>query len=78
MTRAGRRSGTLVVAAAVLLALGFGVRRAEDNQVGSTDTASRGLFIASGLCAYFAGYVAVRGRGRRTRRATERTASHDT
>ena len=42
------------VAAMLLLLLGFAVREAEANQVGSTDNASLWVFSLSALCLYAA------------------------
>ena len=49
----------LSLAAAVFLALmGFGVRIAEERQVGYTNDASMWIFVAAGLFAYYAAIVA--------------------
>jgi heme/copper-type cytochrome/quinol oxidase subunit 3 len=50
-----------------LLLLGFAVREAEFNQVGSSNAASMWVFVASGLCLYallFLVWTARRGRRR--------------
>lgn len=43
---------------AFLVAMGFGVRLAEDRQVGYTNDASMWVFVAAGLFAYYAAIVA--------------------
>ena len=49
----------LCLAAAVFLALmGFGVRLAEERQVGYTNDASMWVFVAAGLLVYYAAIVA--------------------
>ena len=55
---------------AFLVAMGFGVRLAEDRQVGYTNDASMWVFVAAGLFAYYAAIVAyvLRRRGRGARR----------
>ena len=45
-------------ASLALLILGFAVREAEDNQVGSTSTASMWTFFLAGLCLYVAAVAA--------------------
>jgi hypothetical protein len=50
----GRRIVTCLAASVLLLGLGFAVREAEFNQVGSSNTASMWIFVASGVCAYAA------------------------
>ncbi len=45
-------------ASSALLLLGFAVREAEFNQVGSTNNSSMWVFVASGLCLYAAVIVA--------------------
>ena len=57
----------LAVASVALLLLGFAVREAEFNQVGSSNAASMWVFVASGLCLYaliFLVWTARRGRRR--------------
>jgi len=44
-------------AALVFLLLGFAVREAEFNQVGSSDTASIWTFFLSGICLYAAAVI---------------------
>lgn len=61
-----RRLKGAVVAAISLAALGVGVRIAEYRQVGYTNDTSMWIFVAAGLCAYYAGWVFFRSRrGRR-------------
>ena len=63
-----RRFRLSVAAAAFLALMGFGVRLAEERQVGYTNDASMWVFVAAGLFAYYAAIVAFvllrRGRGR--------------
>ena len=54
-----RRVWTFAAIALFLLATGFGVRFAEDGQVGSTHDASMWVFVASGLLAYYAALIAL-------------------
>lgn len=68
MTWTWRRFWTAVGVAAFLVAMGFGVRCAEDGQVGYTHDSSMWVFVVAGLFAYYAAialYQLVR-RGRRT------------
>ena len=51
MTCSWRRFRISVAVALFLLAMGFGVRYAEDCQVGYTHDASMWVFVASGLMA---------------------------
>ena len=70
MTCSWRRFQISVAVALFLLAMGFGVRYAEDCQVGYTHDASMWAFVASGLMAYFAvlvGFVLVRRARRRAK-----------
>lgn len=75
MTWTWRRFRVSVAVALFLLAMGFGVRYAEDCQVGYTHDASTWVFAASGLTAYYAaiiGFVL----GRRARRRAKTPATH--
>lgn len=45
-------------ASLVFVFLGFAVRKAEDNQIGSTSTASMWTFFLAGLCLYIAAVAA--------------------
>ena len=64
-----KRVWLFLAAAAFLVLMGFGVRCAEDRQVGYTNDASMWVFVAAGLCAYYAAIVAyVLRRGARCRR----------
>ena len=47
-----RKATAFAVAAVVFLLLGFAVREAEANQIGSSDNASIWVFFFSGLCLY--------------------------
>ena len=70
MTCSWRRFRISVAVALFLLAMGFGVRYAEDCQVGYTHAASMWVFVASGLMAYYAvlvGFVLVRRARRRAK-----------
>ena len=74
MTWTWRRFRISVAVALFLLAMGFGVRYAEDCQVGYTHDASMWVFAASGLMAYYAaivGFVL----WRRSRRRAKTSAS---
>ena len=53
-----KRCVASLAGAAFLLLAGFGVRCAEDNQVGYTHDTSMWVFVASGLLAYYAAIVA--------------------
>ena len=60
-----------MVAAVVFLLLGFAVRKAEFNQLGSTNNASLWVFAFSGLCLYTAvllAWTAFRRQQRKKRR----------
>lgn len=57
MTWTWRRFRISVAVALFLLAMGFGVRCAEDGQVGYTHDTSTWVFAASGLMAYYAAIV---------------------
>lgn len=48
------RVAWLAVAGTALLALGGAVKYAEDNQLFSSNTVSWCVFVAAGLCAYWA------------------------
>ncbi len=54
-----RRFRISVAVALFLLAMGFGVRYAEDCQVGYTHDASMWVFVAAGLLAYYAAIIAL-------------------
>ena len=65
-----RRFRASLAGALFLLVMGFGVRYAEDCQVGYTHDASMWVFVASGLMAYYAvlvGFVLVRRARRRAK-----------
>ena len=47
-----------LAASAFLALMGFGVRLAEERQVGYTNDASMWVFVAAGLFAYYAAIVA--------------------
>lgn len=49
-----KRIGVALVCAVVLAGLGWCVRLAEDDQVGSSNLASLWVFVASGLFLYYA------------------------
>ena len=53
-----RRFRLFLAAAVFLLLMGAGVRCAEYRQVGYTNAASMWIFVAAGLCAYYAAIVA--------------------
>lgn len=53
-----RKALAFTVAAFVFLLLGFAVREAEANQIGSSDNASIWVFFMSGLCLYAAVVIA--------------------
>ena len=53
-----RRSLAFAVASLAFLFLGFAVREAEFNQIGSSNTASLWVFFTSGLCLYAAALIA--------------------
>ena len=53
-----RRAIVLAAASLALTMLGFAVREAEANQIGSTSTASTWTFFAAGLCLYAATFIA--------------------
>ena len=53
-----RRFRLFLAAAVFLLLMGAGVRCAEYRQVGYTNDASMWIFVAAGLCAYYAAIVA--------------------
>lgn len=74
MTCSWRRSRVSVAVALFLLAMGFGVRYAEDCQVGYTHDASMWVFVASGLMAYYAAVIWFV-LGRRARRRAKTPAS---
>lgn len=75
MTWTWRRFRISLAVALFLLAVGFGVRCAEDNQVGYTHDASMWVFASSGLMAYYAAIVAfVLLRRRRARRRAKTPA----
>ena len=48
-----RKSLVLAVVAALVTGLGFAVRYAEDNQVGSSNEVSWWVFVVAGLFAYW-------------------------
>ena len=76
MTWTWRRFRISVAVALFLLAMGFGVRYAEDCQVGYTHDASMWVFAASGLMAYYATIVGfVLWRRSRSRRRAKTPAS---
>ncbi len=52
--RPGRRAAVFALLAPGLGALAFAVKHAEDNQLFSSNVVSWGLFVLSGLCAYWA------------------------
>lgn len=54
-----RRFRASLASALFLLVMGFGVRLAEDNQVGYTHDASMWVFVAAGLLAYYAAIIAL-------------------
>jgi NhaP-type Na+/H+ or K+/H+ antiporter len=60
-------------ASLVFVFLGFAVREAEDNQIGSTSTASMWTFFLAGLCLYVAAVAALTA-WRRTRTKTKEAA----
>ena len=69
-----RRCALLAGGALFLLLMGFGVREAENGQVGCTNDASMWVFGASGICAWFALLSGVSAwRRRRRRRALPRS-----
>ena len=68
-----RRALAFVGASLAFLVLGFAVREAEDNQIGSTSTASLWTFFLAGLCLYVAA-VAAWAAWRRTRTKTKEAA----
>ena len=47
-----RKAVACTTASLVFLLLGFAVREAEANQIGSSDNASLWVFFISGLCLY--------------------------
>ena len=49
-----RKAIAFAVASLAFLLLGFAVREAEANQIGSSDNASTWVFFISGLCLYAA------------------------
>lgn len=53
-----RRFRLSLAASLFLVFMGFGVRCAEDRQVGYTNDASMWVFVAAGLFAYYAAIVA--------------------
>ena len=64
-----RKAIVCVIAAVAFLLLGFAVREAEANQIGSSDNASLWVFFFSGLCLYAAIVIAwARLRSRKRRR----------
>ena len=64
-----RKAITCTVASLAFLLLGFAVREAEANQIGTSDNASLWTFFLSGLCLYAAVVIAwARLRGRKRRR----------
>ena len=52
------KAGACAIASLVFLLLGFAVREAEANQIGSSDNASLWVFFISGLCLYAAVIIA--------------------
>jgi len=69
-----RRFGWFTAISAFLAVMGFGVRIAEDNQVGYTNDTSLWVFGIAGICAYYAAIVLFvllrdRARARRTTQA---------
>ena len=50
----GRKAAVMLVVAGALTGLGFAVRYGEDNQVGASNEVSWWVFVAAGLCAYWA------------------------
>ena len=64
-----RKTLACAIASIVFLILGFAVREAEANQIGSSDNASLWVFFISGLCLYA---TAVIGWGIFRRRQKER------
>ena len=54
MTWTWRRFWTAIGVATFLVAMGFGVRCAEDEQVGYTHDTSMWIFVVAGLFAYYA------------------------
>ena len=68
-----RRALAFAGASLALLILGFAVREAEDNQIGSTSTASMWTFFLAGLCLYIAAVAACTA-WRRTRTKTKEAA----
>lgn len=52
-----RKAIAFSVVSAAFLLLGFAVREAEANQVGSTNIASMWVFVVSGLCLYAALFI---------------------
>jgi len=70
-----RRLAASLAAVGFLTAAGFGVRVAEDNQVGYTNDTSLWVFGIAGLFAYYAAivlFVLLRDRHRRSARAKTR------
>ena len=66
-----RKAIACAVASLVFLLLGFAVREAEANQIGSSDNASIWVFFISGLCLYAAvviGWATFRRRQKERRR----------
>ena len=53
-----RKAIACSIASIVFLLLGFAVREAEANQIGSSDNASLWVFFISGLCLYAAVVIA--------------------
>ena len=68
-----RRALAFAGASLVFLVLGLAVREAEDNQIGSTSTASMWTFFIAGLCLYVA-TVATWTAWHRTRTKTKEAA----
>ena len=65
----GRKVIACIGASMAFLLLGFAVREAEANQIGSSNNASLWVFFISGLCLYAAVVIAwARVRGRKRRR----------